>query len=167
MERIAHFEKITSQAFATAYPNLAEDQVKEIYEQLQLPKRATSGSAGYDFFSPVTWDLAAGETVLIATGLRVKIQAGWVLQLYPRSSFGFKYQLRLANTVGIIDSDYYEADNQGHIMIKVTNSGNKPLHVNAGQAFAQGIFVPYGITDDDQASGNRHGGFGSTDQGKM
>ena len=87
-----------------------------------------------------------------------------MLKIYPRSSLGFKYRLSLNNTVGIIDSDYFNADNEGHIFIKMTNCGDKPLTVEKGKAFAQGVFVEYGITVDDDVCALREGGFGSTDQ---
>ena len=92
------------------------------------------------------------------------IEDGWVLKIYPRSGLGFKYRLQLNNTVGIIDSDYSRSDNEGHIFIKVTNDSNegKTLSIPAGTGFAQGSFVEYGITVDDDASGVRNGGFGST-----
>mgnify|MGYP002514300071 CR=1 FL=1 len=88
----------------------------------------------------------------------------YVLCLYPRSGLGFKYRLQLNNTVGIIDSDYYYSDNEGHILIKITNDSNEGriLSLNAGDGFAQGVFLPFGITEDDDASGIRNGGFGST-----
>ena len=87
-----------------------------------------------------------------------------MLKLYPRSGLGFKFRLQLNNTVGIIDSDYYNSDNEGHIFIKVTNDSNegKTVEIPAGSGFAQGIFVEYGITLDDEADGVRNGGFGST-----
>ncbi|MBQ5648639.1 MAG: deoxyuridine 5'-triphosphate nucleotidohydrolase, partial [Clostridia bacterium] len=102
--------------------------------------------------------------VKIPTGIRVKMEDGWVLKIYPRSGLGFKYRVQLNNTVGIIDSDYYYAANDGHIFIKITNDSNegKTLTLNRGDAFAQGIFVEYGITLDDDADGVREGGFGST-----
>ena len=126
--------------------------------------RATSGSAGYDFCTPVGFSLAPGETIKIPTGIRVKIEEGWMLGLYPRSGLGFKYRMQLNNTVGIIDSDYYYSDNEGHIMVKFTNASNTGLtiNLNAGDAFSQGIFTEYGITFDDDATGVRNGGFGST-----
>ena len=92
------------------------------------------------------------------------MEDGWVLKIYPRSGLGFKYRLQLNNTVGIIDSDYYHASNEGHIFVKLTNDSNegKTLTLAAGDAFAQGVFVEYGITFDDDADGERRGGFGST-----
>ena len=138
------------------YPNIAVTAV--------TAARATSGSAGYDFCTPVGFSLAPGETIKIPTGIRVKIEEGWMLGLYPRSGLGFKYRMQLNNTVGIIDSDYYYSDNEGHIMVKFTNASNTGLtiNLNAGDAFSQGIFTEYGITFDDDATGVRNGGFGST-----
>ncbi len=161
MKRIAKFEKVSPARFAADY-NLGD--AAEVYENLRLPQRATAGSAGYDFYSPAALTIAPGETVKIPTGIRVKIAEGWVLKLYPRSGLGFKYRLQLNNTVGIIDSDYYNSDNEGHIFIKVTNDSNegKTLTLQPGEGFAQGIFVEYGITVDDEADGVRNGGFGST-----
>lgn len=157
MNKIAQFEKVSLTEFI-------KSSNADLYGDILLPKRATSGSAGYDFFAPETFTLNAGETIKIPTGIRVKIDEGWVLNIYPRSSLGFKYRLRLDNTVGIIDSDYYNADNEGHIFIKITNCGDKELTVEKGKAFAQGVFTPYGITYDDDASAKRSGGFGSTDK---
>lgn len=142
-----------------------EATIKEIYDKIELPKRSTKGSAGYDFYSPITIDLKPGQTVKIPTGIKCKMYSNWVLKLYPRSGLGFKYRLQLNNTVGIIDSDYYgNENNEGHIMAKITNdtNENKTAHLEAGTGFMQGIFVEYGITEDDDASGIRVGGLGST-----
>ena len=157
MKKIAQFFKVSQNEYAKSAP-------ADNYDTIILPQRATAGSAGYDFFAPEQFTLSAGETVKIPTGIRVKIDEGWVLKIYPRSSLGFKYRLTLNNTVGIIDSDYYFAENEGHIFIKMTNCGNTPLTVEKGKAFAQGIFVEYGITVDDDATELRTGGFGSTDK---
>ena len=157
MNKIALFEKVSKTEFL-------KSGTIEQYDAVILPKRATSGSAGYDFFAPFSFTLEAGETLKIPTGIRVKIENGWFLAIYPRSGLGFKYRLRLDNTVGIIDADYYEADNEGHIFIKMTNCGNSPLSVEKGKAFAQGVFTPFGITYDDEVSSTRTGGFGSTDK---
>lgn len=158
MNRIAQFFKVS----LTEY---LKDGSKEEFESISLPRRATKGSAGYDFYAPKDISLAPNETVKVATGIRVKIEEGWVLKIYPRSSLGFKYRLTLNNTVGIIDSDYYYADNEGHIFIKMTNLGKEPLSIKKGSAFAQGVFVEFGITlDDEPVTDLRKGGFGSTDK---
>lgn len=157
MKRVAQFEKISESQFQ-------KDCTGFEYGDIKLPRRATSGSAGYDFFACADVELKPGETVKMPTGIRVKIDDGWVLKIYPRSGLGFKYRLQLNNTVGIIDSDYYNSDNEGHIFIKITNDSNegKTLFLKKGDGFAQGIFVEYGITFDDDVSEIRNGGFGST-----
>lgn len=99
----------------------SEEEAKSVYAKIRLPRRATKGSAGYDFFAPESFTLVPNETILIPTGIRVMIEDGWVLQLYPRSGLGFRHRLQLDNTVGVIDSDYFEAKNEGHIMIKMTS----------------------------------------------
>ena len=130
--------------------------------QLPLPSRATAGAAGYDFICPVTCSLQPGETALIPTGIRAEMEAGWVLLLFPRSSLGFKHQLVLCNTVGVIDSDYFHAKNEGHIMAKIVNRGDHPVALAQGERFFQGIFVPYGLAEEADVTTQREGGFGST-----
>lgn len=146
------------------HPEASEEELREIYENIKLPKRATAGSAGYDFFAPETVELAPGETIKIPTGIRAAMDEDWVLMLFPRSGLGFKYRLQLNNTVGIIDSDYYGSDNEGHIFVKITNDSNegRTVLIPEGTGFAQGIFVPFGIADGDEAAEKRNGGFGST-----
>ena len=169
MKRIAQFYKVSYEQFKEGFidcfgNNICEDEIIKAYEDLKMPKRATTGSAGYDFFSPVDFTIASGEGIKIPTGIRVKIDDGWVLKCYPRSGLGFKFRLQLNNTVGIIDSDYYYSDNEGHIFAKLTNDSkeNKTLNVEKGSGFMQGIFVEYGITFDDDTTDIRNGGFGST-----
>lgn len=137
---------------------------KEIYERINLPTRATSGSAGYDFYSTVDFSLYPNETIKIPTGIRATMPNDICLKLYPRSGLGFKYRLQLNNTVGIVDSDYYFSDNEGHIFIKITNDSNEEKHldINEGDAFAQGIFEKYYLTNNDTTVKKRNGGFGST-----
>lgn len=161
MQRIAKFSVVSLKEFSSAY--IGAD-VESVYSSIRVPERATSGSAGYDFYTPFAVNLAPGESVKIPTGIRARIAEGWVLQVFPRSGLGFKYRLMLNNTVGIIDSDYYFSDNEGHIMIKIYNGGDKEVNLPGGTAFAQGIFIPYGITEDDAVTSSRNGGFGSTDK---
>ncbi|MFQ9923533.1 MAG: deoxyuridine 5'-triphosphate nucleotidohydrolase [Beduini sp.] len=162
MKRIAQFHKVSFEQFKEGW-DLGGD-VEEIYQQIKLPKRATTGSAGYDFFMPITVELKPQETIKIPTGIRVEMKDEWVLKLYPRSGLGFKYRLQLNNTVGIIDSDYFYSDNEGHIFSKITNDTNedKTVVLKQGEGFMQGIFIEYGITIDDDAASLRNGGFGST-----
>ncbi len=163
MQKIAKFMRVSKENFAQAMLEEFGVQNAEVCE-VSLPKRATMGSAGYDFYAPASFTLAPGETVKVPTGIRANIENGWVLMIFPRSGLGFKYRLQLDNTVGVIDSDYFGAKNEGHIFVKITNDGKtgKTLTVNKGEAFCQGVFLPFGITEDDAAEGIREGGFGST-----
>lgn len=167
MKRIAEFQKVSYEQFYKSWKDDfggSDSEIKSIYDSIKKPVRATSGSAGYDIFAPVGITLKPNETIKVPTGIRCRIDDGWVLKIYPRSGLGFKFRLQLNNTVGIIDSDYYNSDNEGHIFIKITNdtNENKPVSINAGEGFAQGIFIEYGITVDDNATEIRNGGLGST-----
>lgn len=168
MRRIAKFHKVSMEQFIDAmkgdFPEYNEQDLRDMYEEITLPKRATKGSAGYDFFSPFAFSLKPGQTIKVPTGIRAEMEEDFVLKLYPRSGLGFKYRLQLNNTVGIIDSDYFYSDNEGHIMAKITNDSkeDKTVEITAGMGFMQGIFLEYGITVDDDATEIRNGGFGST-----
>ncbi len=168
MKRIARFEKVSREQFETDFLDTfgegSREACRAAWEQVAVPRRATAGSAGYDFITPVAVILSPGESVKIPTGIRAAMEEGWVLQIYPRSGLGFKYRLQLNNTVGIVDSDYYHSDNEGHIFVKLTNDSRegKTLSLKAGDGFAQGIFTEFGITQDDGAEAVRNGGFGST-----
>ena len=162
MKIAAKFEFVSKEQYLKDF-EFKEDAC-EVYSKLKKPHRATAMSAGYDFYSPFDFHLEPGMTIKIPTGIRAKMPEDYVLMIYPRSGLGFKYRLQLNNTVGVIDSDYYNALNEGHIMIKITNDSNegKVLDIKAGEGFAQGIFMQYGIVEDDDAKDIRVGGFGST-----
>ena len=168
MQRVARFEKVSFDRFIAdfkdTFPDFSDSQIKEIYEEIKLPKRATAKSAGYDIYMPIDITLEPGKTVKIPTGIRVYMEPEYVFMIYPRSGLGFKYRLQLNNTVGVIDADYYESDNEGHIFVKVTNDSNenKTVELQKGNGFAQGIFMQYAITFDDEVTTQRNGGFGST-----
>ena len=168
MYRIAEFEKVSFERFCEGWESVRgktdADTLIRAFEALSLPVRATSGSAGYDFYLPFGLVLHPGESVRIPTGIRARMEEGWVLMLFPRSGLGFKYRLQMDNTVGVIDSDYYYSDNEGHIFAAITNDSRqeKVLSLKAGDAFMQGVFMPFGITESDCAAGRRNGGFGST-----
>lgn len=157
MEKMARFEKVSKEQWSQVVPGAAG------YDNIMLPKRATSGSAGYDFYSTMTFRLQPNEELIIPTGIRCNIDDGWTMLVFPRSGLGFKYRLGMANTIPVIDSDYYHSDNEGHIMIKLVNNGDKIVTIEEGQAFVQGVFVPYGVTFDDDTTAVRNGGMGSTD----
>ena len=151
------FELISEEQF--------EKDLKEVceYSDLSLPTRSTKHSAGYDFKSPIEFTLNPGESKKVPTGIKASMNEDEFLAILVRSSMGFKYNIRLCNQVGIVDSDYYNnPDNEGHIFIKIQNEGKEALTINKGDRFAQGIFMNYLITDDDMAFGERTGGFGST-----
>ncbi|MBQ3994015.1 MAG: dUTP diphosphatase [Erysipelotrichaceae bacterium] len=160
--KIAKFMRVSQERFAKDLADLC-DLKGQYYDNIKLPQRATSGSAGYDFCSPIDVLLGPKESVRIPTGIRCKIDEGYVLELYPRSSFGFKYQMGLLNTTGIIDADYFNADNEGHIIVGIINRSDKPMTIKAGERFVQGIFLKYYLAEEEEVSTVRHGGFGSTD----
>lgn len=166
-KQVAQFEKVSYEQFKKDLLSLMgeifkEEQIQSLYNNIELPKRSTSGSAGYDFVTPLSFIAKATGGVVIPTGIRCKIDHGWVLKLYPRSGQGFKYGMHLYNTVGIIDSDYYTAENEGHILVKISVKEETGDVIKVGSKFCQGIFEQYGITYDDDADGIRTGGFGST-----
>lgn len=179
--RIAKFEKVSKEQFIKDFGecipmfwdieeqlgnNREESEMKLgwILDDIKLPKRSTVGSAGYDFYSPINFELKPGESITIPTGVRCQIDPNWVLCIFARSGLGFKYRAILANGTGIIDEDYYYSDNEGHMRIKLCNDGDKTLTIKEGDGIAQGIFFLYGITKDDNTDGIRNGGFGSTDK---
>ena len=154
---IAAFEHVSEERYRLDAPEGAMP-----VEAIPLPRRGTAGSAGYDFVSPVSFSLQPGEFFTVPTGIRARMEPGWVLLLMPRSSLGFRYGLRLANTVGVIDSDYYGAANEGHIQVRLTC--DRPVEIRAGDRFCQGLFVPYGLAEEDDRPALRTGGLGSTGQ---
>ncbi|MCM1194333.1 MAG: hypothetical protein NC099_02525 [Corallococcus sp.] len=153
----AKFEKVS-------YGVYAANGDRETYDNIKLPVRATKCSAGYDFFAPNAITLQPNETATVATGIRVIMPDDVCLMIFPRSGLGFKYRLKLNNTVGIIDADYSNSDNEGHIFIRMTNESDKPLFIDKGAAFAQGVFVNYLITSNDATEEERNGGLGSSDK---
>ena len=157
---IAKFTRVSEAQYAEA---MADREGFLPLEDIPLPKRATKGSAGYDFVSPLEVTVPAGGSALIPTGIRAEMEPGWVLMLFPRSSLGFRHALRLSNTVGVIDSDYSFAKNEGHIMVKLRNPLSEPVTIGRGDRFCQGVFLPYGTAEEEEDFAVRVGGFGSTD----
>ena len=140
----------------------SEEEIRKAYDSIQLPRRATDGSAGYDFYMPFPASFTTVCPVTFPTGVRVKLGQGTFLMCVPRSGLGFKYGMRLRNSVGIIDEDYFFADNEGHIAAKITC--DEPFKLEAGDRFMQGIILPYlTVTNDNPIEKKRKGGFGSTD----
>ncbi len=135
------------------------------FDCIKLPKRGTMKSAGYDVFAPYDIVLEPNEEIKVPTGIKSYMQDGEVLMAFPRSGLGFKYYCRLSNTVGIIDQDYYNNENnEGHIFIKLRNEGDKTMTIKQGDGMCQFIFMPYLLADGDNFDDGevRKGGFGST-----
>lgn len=141
-----------------------DEELKAFYEAIKLPKRATTGSAGYDFYAPFDLKFEFGQTIKFPTGIKCLMEDGVVLTLFPRSGLGFKYGMQLYNTCGIIDSDYMLAKNEGHIHCKMHYLNNEvdEVHISQGNGYMQGILLPFIKTVDDDTDGVRVGGFGST-----
>lgn len=171
INRVAKFEKVSKKQYfidmkSTFGDKYTDDEIETFYNNIQLPTRATARSSGYDIRTPINFELKAGEEIKFPTGIKVYIDSGWWLMCMPRSGSGFKYRVRLANTIGNIDEDYIDADNEGHIFIKLTRdtSVDNIFKAREGDAVCQAVFTQYGITYDDNATGLRSGGLGSTSQ---
>lgn len=159
------FEKVSLEEYRKASASTTPDDIITWeYEDIKLPKRATKLSAGYDFFAPFEFTLKPGESIKLRSGIKVRLDEDKFLACYPRSGLGFKYRCQLDNSVGIIDSDYYFSDNEGHIFFKITNDSKegKSFTVRCSEAFAQGVITQYFKTDDDETTAVRNGGLDST-----
>lgn len=153
------FKKISKSEFLKDVPDAN-------YDDIILPKRSTLNSAGYDFYSVISFTLNPGERRIIPTGIKVSMNSNEFLSIYIRSSLGFKWNIRMCNQVGIIDADYYNnSENEGHIFVCLMNEGDKVLEIKKGDRIVQGIFMPFLITDDDKTTDIRMGGIGSTNKG--
>ena len=175
---IMHFEKITREQWVKDMVNLyhlespTEENFREInklYDGIKLPKRATKYSAGYDFYVSGNASIPSKGSYIIPTGIRwvcdKEEDKNKVLQIYPRSGIGFRTGVRLMNTVGIIDADYWEGNNEGHIMVKIYNPMNASFEVKDGDAIVQGVITEYHTCDDEEEIvEKRTGGMGSTDK---
>ena len=167
MEKVAKFEKISYEQWRKDFDNnmfiTADDELDGVLDEIKMPSRSDPNSAGYDIHSPYDEVLVPGEEHNFPTGLKCKIKEGWFMGAFPRSSLGFKYYVRLANTIGVIDGSYYNnSGNEGHIWVKIRNEGMETLEIKTGDRICQMIFLPYGITEDDDATGERTGGIGSS-----
>ena len=175
---IMHFEKITREQWVKDVINsyqleyLTEghfEKINKLYDGIKLPKRATKYSAGYDFYVNGDVVIPWGDSYIIPTGIRwvcdKEEDKNKVLQIYPRSGIGFRTGVRLMNTVGIIDADYWEGNNEGHIMVKLYNPMNASFEIKDGEAIVQGVITEYHTCDDEEEIvEKRTGGMGSTDK---
>lgn len=143
-----------------------EERKKHDYhvpDGFRLPARATSASAGYDFTTPYPVSIPPHATVFVPTLVKARMERDDVLLVFIRSSLAVKRHLSLANSVGVVDSDYYSnPDNDGHIMVALVNGSDVETSLSAGERFAQGLFMRYYLTDDDLSGTKRSGGFGSS-----
>ena len=131
---------------------------------IKLPTRATEHSAGYDFYSPVDVIIQPHEMAMIWTDVKVHMYDDNALLLMPRSSMG-KHPIMIANTIGLIDSDYQgNSDNDGNIGFRLLNLGSTPYEIKVGDRIGQGVFIKYGTTNNDDTKAVREGGFGSTEK---
>ena len=153
------FEKISLNEFIKD-TKLTEKE----YNEITLPKRATQNSAGYDFYLLEDLVLKPGEIKKVPTGIKAAMNNDEVLMIYIRSSLGFKYNLRLCNGTGIIDSDYYNnVDNAPHLLIAIENEGTNFLNLKKNDRFVQGIFIKYLPADNEKTiKETRTGGIGTT-----
>ena len=159
------FEKISYEQFKKDFSGF--EDTEKMYESLKMPRRKTANSAGYDFHSPFDFVLHPKEIIKVNTGIKVSMENDDCLMLLDRSSTGFKYNIRICNQVGVIDSDYYNnIQNEGHICIALQNEGEKEWIIKKGDSFAQGLFTKYLVVDDEEnIKNNRIGGIGSTNIG--
>lgn len=169
MRKVAKFEKVSWGQFQKDYVDtfgegktINMDDVRKIYDDIKLPCRKTRFSAGHDISIPFNITLPSKEKLMIPTGVRCKMDTDYVMIIAPRSSLGIKKGLRISNTIPVIDSDYYDADNEGHIFVSVINDGKEPIKFKVGDNIVQALFVPYGIADDNVVIAERTGGIGST-----
>lgn len=168
MNRVAQFEKVSFEQFRKDWIDTFGEKknvdIKEIYDNIKLPKRATKGSAGHDISIPFTTSIDPGYTLKIPTGIRCKMDNNYVMLVFPRSSLGIKKGMVILNTIPVIDGDYYEADNEGHIFICIKNTSNNTMLLNAGDNIVQAIFIEYGVADTNCIKTKRTGGIGSTSE---
>ena len=159
MTKIRGFEKISIDQFIKDIkaPN------QNLYDDIKAPKRATEHSAGYDIFAINDIKLQPGDMAAIPTGIKAYMQSDEWFSIRVRSGHGLKYNIRLKNQVGVVDSDYYNnPKNEGHIFVALHNQGERDFIIKKGEAFAQGIFHKYLKADNDISDTKRNGGFGST-----
>ena len=169
---VAKFRKVSYEQFAKDMRDcgfyLSDTDMKAAYDAIKIPVRATQGSAGYDFFSPIPFALrnmtVAPRGITFPTGIQCELAPGFCLFMIPKSGLGIRQYSRLGNCTGLIDRDYIFSDNEGDIYVNLRSDipGNPPVEIHVGQAICQGVILPFGTTDDDETTEKRNGGLGST-----
>lgn len=155
-----YFEKISFERFSLDVKN-----DRKLYDEYKLPRRASKNSCGYDFLAIEDYIIHPGEIKKIPTGYKAKFLSDEMLMIVVRSNMGFKYNVRMCNQVGVIESDYYNnISNEGHMWVALQNEGDKDYIINKGDAYAQGIFIKF-LTCGDNPEEERIGGLGSTNKG--
>ena len=155
-----YFEKISFERFSLDVKN-----DRKLYDEYKLPRRASKNSCGYDFLAMEDYIIHPGEIKKIPTGYKAKFLSDEMLMIVVRSSMGFKYNVRMCNQVGVIESDYYNnISNEGHMWVALQNEGDRDYIINKGDAYAQGIFIKF-LTCGDNPEEERIGGLGSTNKG--
>lgn len=167
------FEKVSYETFLQEIKKygfgwMPEEEIKEAYDNIKLPARKTKYSAGYDIVTPIPFFIRPHSKVVIPTGIKTYFTEDeakiWHLELYIRSSVGISRGVVMSNQTGVIDADYYNSeDNEGCMLIALTNTNGHQVKFQAGERIIQGVFSIHGRTSDDQATGIRTGGVGSTD----
>lgn len=176
--RVGNFEKVSLDQFKEGVKRFTEDrlwtqvtsklsdeEIEKYYNELKLPDRSTAGSAGYDFYFPFEkFNLQPKETIVFPTGIKVNIIGDYFLGIFPKSGLSFDYKVRLDDTVAIVDADYVQAPNEGHIYLKLTNENkHKVCMIHQNMKIVQGIFIPFALTYDDTVVTRRTGGMGHSD----
>ena len=157
------FEKVKKECFEKDSRANGFEPTDEVYESIKIPVRKTEGSAAYDFSTPYAITLYGGERRTIPTGIKAEMEQGEVLLITVRSSVGIRDGVVFSNSLALIDSDYYNNDaNNGDIQLALWNTSSKRVQYEAGERLAQGLFVKFDKTEDDNASGKRVGGIGSS-----
>lgn len=166
-----HFEKISFTQWCSdvSFANVDESTVCKWYDNIKIPQQGSKYSMGCDFFLPMDIVINKDDEVKIPTGIRMVSDCDedykFGMLLIPRSGLGTKYGIRIKNTIGVIDADYFQSDNEGHIFaILVNPSKQKEISLDNGQAFMQGVVVPFIIPSGSESDKQRNGGFGSTDK---
>lgn len=166
-----HFERVKFEAFKNDMVmyrpiNFMSGEVEKAYDGIKIPVRKTRYSAGYDICIPIDISIPSGQRRVIPTGIKVVFEedemSTWHLQMYVRSSVGIKDGIVLTNGTGVIDPDYFRGKNDGDMMLALLNTSDKLVQYKAGDRICQAVFVIHGLTSDDNASGDRIGGIGST-----
>lgn len=166
MKKVAEFEKVSFDQFKNdwidTFGQMYDERILKIYNNIKLPKRSTVGSAGHDISIPFDINVAPSDILKIPTGIRCRMNKDYVMLVFPRSSLGIKKGIVLLNTTAVIDSDYFFANNEGHIFICIKNTSNDVVHFKEGNNIVQAVFLPFGVADTEEITNERIGGIGST-----